>query len=68
MSYIEYVEKQSRINRAKFGLTSVTVDEVAAICRYYRRHAAGALAKQDFFALCQGVRNGAEVRAFSRRR
>lgn len=33
----------------------------------YRASRAAALADSDFFGLCQGVRNGAEIRAFSKR-
>jgi hypothetical protein len=67
MVYVDYVRKQSSINRRKFALTSLTHGEVRAITRYYRAHRSAALLRERFFGLCLGIRNGAEVRALSRR-
>ena len=44
-SYNDYVERESKINVAKFTLTSLTSDEVALICKYFRQHAREALAE-----------------------
>jgi hypothetical protein len=65
MDYADYVEAQSHTNRAKFTRTSLTRDEAAAVARYYRSTQAAALARRNFFGLCLGIRNGAEIRAFS---
>ena len=63
--YSNYVREQSELNELKFGLTSLTATEVAAIASHYRGVRSANLAKRDFFGLCHGVRNGAEIRAFA---
>ncbi|MGH6948808.1 MAG: hypothetical protein ACREDZ_15875 [Kiloniellales bacterium] len=67
MDYAGYVEHQSRVNEAKFGLTSLTADEVRAVSDYFAKRVPDRLADERFFAVCQGIRNGAEIRAFARR-
>lgn len=67
MSYADYVDTESKTNVRKFALTSLTADEVTIISDFYKAERKQALSDDHFFALCQGVRNGAEIRAFAKR-
>jgi hypothetical protein len=66
MGYADYVRHQSSVNREKFALTSLTAGEARAIADYYRVNRPSALVRTNFFGLCLGIRNGAEIRALSR--
>jgi hypothetical protein len=63
--YGEYVRVETEVNRRKFPLASFSREEAAGVASDFR--AAFAADGRPPFGLCQGVRNGAEVRVFSRR-
>lgn len=65
-SYFQYVDTQTQLNANKFERTSLTIEEVRAINAFYRSKRNDLLRDERFFALCHGVRNGAETRAFTK--
>lgn len=64
--YSHYTETETLLNKQKFQRTSLTADEVRTISSYYKTHRSSALKREDFFAVCHGVRNGSEIRAFKK--
>jgi len=64
--YEHYRGEQVLMNRAKFGRVSFSQAEVDAVADFFRARFRSTQADDRPIALCQGVRNGAEVRAFRR--
>jgi hypothetical protein len=62
-NYGKYVEIETSLNKDKFERTSFSSEEVSAVVENFHRRPRPA--GRQPFALCQGVRNGAEVRHFA---
>lgn len=66
--YAQYVENEVATNRRKFTVISFSQAEVSLIAKTWRsRRVDGENTRvpEETFALCQGIRNGSELRAFS---
>ena len=66
--YSRYVNNEVATNRRKFDVISLSQAEVWAIAKaWHSRHGerGNTQVPAETFALCQGIRNGSEMRAFS---
>ncbi|NEO82915.1 MAG: hypothetical protein F6J87_01445 [Spirulina sp. SIO3F2] len=67
-TYEKYVDSESRTNFAKFDRTSFSNEEIRFISSHFlSSRKVDKIFNENFLGLCQGVRNGAEVRIFRKK-